>query len=308
MINIIKYESGANFVSDNQEFLDKNKYMATFFYYDAKIINKIDENNYLLKVVDDNKKLLAMKVEPYDLMLYGNYECLDFLINYLKDNYHSYNKVLCSTEIGDKLVDSHNYKLKIGMDFMETTNVSEKSCSDICIASKDDADSLAAYCNDFLVECGLDGKTTKEDIIKNINKFRLIKVNGEIVSFAKMSEPSDGAIRISYVYTKPSFRGMGYARKVVNSIKNEIIEKGFIAALNVDRANPISNHLYSSLGFKKIFSQGIYEYDKYKVAPVKKSKRNYNSKNLSGEDIDLLRDNKKKSENRSICDTHEDGA
>ena len=308
MINIIKYESGANFISDNQEFLDKNKYMATFFYYDAKIINKIDENNYLLKVVDDNKKLLAMKVEPYDLMLYGNYECLDFLINYLKDNYHSYNKVLCSTEIGDKLVDSHNYKLKIGMDFMEATNVSEKSCSDICIASKDDADSLAAYCNDFLVECGLDGKITKEDILKNINKFRLIKVNGEIVSFAKMSEPSDGAIRISSVYTKPSFRGMGYARKVVNSIKNEIIEKGFIATLNVDRANPISNHLYSSLGFKKIFSQGIYEYDKYKVAPVKKSKRNYNSKNLSGEDIDLLRDNKKKKENRSICDTHEDGA
>ena len=308
MINIIKYESGANFISDNQEFLDKNKYMATFFYYDAKIINKIDENNYLLKVVDDNKKLLAMKVEPYDLMLYGNYECLDFLINYLKVNNYSFDKVLCSMEIGDKLVSNHNFKLKIGMDFMEATKVTEKSCSDVCAATLDDVDSLIKFMNDFLKECGLDDKTTKEIIIKNINAFRLIKINGEIVSFAKMSTPTDNAIRISYVYTNPVFRGLGYARRVVNCIKNEIIGKGFIATLNVDRANPISNHLYSSLGFEKVFSQGIYEYDKYKVAPVKKSKRNYNSKNLSGEDIDLLRDNKKKNENRSICDIHEDGA
>ena len=30
------------------------------------------------------------------------------------------------------------------------------------------------------------------------------------------------------------------------------------AVLNVDRKNPVSNHLYTSLGFKKIFSQGVF--------------------------------------------------
>ena len=59
--------------------------------------------------------------------------------------------------------------------------------------------------------------------------------------------------------TKPEYRGMGYARKLVNYAKNEIIAQGKIATLNVDKKNPISNHLYSSLGFKKVFSQGIYK-------------------------------------------------
>ena len=27
---------------------------------------------------------------------------------------------------------------------------------------------------------------------------------------------------------------------------------------NVDQLNPISNHIYASLGFKKVFSQGVY--------------------------------------------------
>ena len=31
-----------------------------------------------------------------------------------------------------------------------------------------------------------------------------------------------------------------------------------VATLNVDKKNPISNHLYASLGFKKLFSQGVY--------------------------------------------------
>lgn len=308
MINIIKYESGTDFINDNREFIDENKYMATFFYYDAKIINSVDQNNYIFKVVNDNHKLLAMKVEPYDLMLYGSYECVDAIINYLKNNNYSFNKVLCSTEIGDKLVNNHNFKLKIGMDFMKATMVSEESCSNVIQASKEDVDSLVKYCSDFLKECRVDGIVNKENILKYINSFRLIKINGEIVSFAKMGEPSDGAIRISYVYTNPSFRGMGYARKVVNYVKNEIIENGYVATLNVDRANPISNHIYSSLGFNMVFSQGEYEIDKYKVAPINKTKKKYNTHQLSGEDIDLLRDNRRTKEHKSICDTHEDGA
>lgn len=48
--------------------------------------------------------------------------------------------------------------------------------------------------------------------------------------------------------------------------------------------------------------------DKYRVNPIKKKKSRVVKKQLSGEDIDLLNDNKSKKEKRSICDTHEDGA
>lgn len=256
---IKEYINGQEFIKENSDFLDINKYMSTFFYMDAKLLNDVNKDNYVFRVVENQNKLLALKVEPYDLMLYGNKECTYTLFKYLKDNNYSFNKVLCSIDIGDELIKNHNFKIKIGMDFMEATTISEKSCNGVGIPSLDDVDELVKYMNDFLNECGIDNKVIKDDIIKIIKKFRVIKIDNDIVSFAKMSEAIDGAVRISYVYTNPKYRGLGYARKVVNNIKNEIIENGYLATLNVDRANPISNHIYSSLGFKKVFSQGEYE-------------------------------------------------
>lgn len=49
--------------------------------------------------------------------------------------------------------------------------------------------------------------------------------------------------------------------------------------------------------------------DKYRVKPVKVTKkRNSIKSNLTGEDIDLLNDNKERKTKTSICDIHEDGA
>ena len=63
---------------------------------------------------------------------------------------------------------------------------------------------------------------------------------------------------ILLIYTKKEYRGLKYARMVVNTLKNEIISMGYKATLNVDEKNPISYHLYTSLGFKRMFSQAIY--------------------------------------------------
>ena len=66
----------------------------------------------------------------------------------------------------------------------------------------------------------------------------------------------NGSMRITNVYTRGIYRGKGYARKVVNTIKNEILAAGKTATLNVDRRNPVTNHLYRALGFKPVFAQG----------------------------------------------------
>ncbi len=75
---------------------------------------------------------------------------------------------------------------------------------------------------------------------------------------AAYSYDTDNSCRITHVYTIKECRENGFARTVVNTLKNEILNIGKIATLNVDQANPISNHLYETLGFKKIYSQGIY--------------------------------------------------
>lgn len=48
--------------------------------------------------------------------------------------------------------------------------------------------------------------------------------------------------------------------------------------------------------------------DKYRVNPVKRNKKTHLNKQLTGEDIDLLNDNRRPKTSKSICDTHEDGA
>ena len=83
---IKRYDDGKTFIIDNFTFLDENKYLSVFFYFDAVLLIKTDSNNYAIKVEEDNKKLLALKVEPYNLLLYGDKECLKELLNYLNEN------------------------------------------------------------------------------------------------------------------------------------------------------------------------------------------------------------------------------
>lgn len=110
----------------------------------------------------------------------------------------------------------------------------------------------------FLVECNLQDKPNREAMRRSIGGFRVIRADGKIVSVGKAVRDIGESMRITNVYTREAYRGKGYARKVVNTIKNEILTAGKTAALNVDRRNPVTNHLYRALGFEPIFAQGEY--------------------------------------------------
>ena len=255
---IKEYQNGIDFLNENLAFLNQNKYMSAFFILDAKLINEISSNNYIIKVEDDNHILLALKLEPYNLLLYGSPLLLKELLNYLDKKTYHHEFIMCSTMIGDLLENEYQYTKSIGMDFMEATIKTMPSCE--CLKGElSDKELLFKYLCDFIFEVGLSDKLNKDIVEKDLDSFRLIKVNGEIATFGKMSKSTNDDIKIAYVYTVPKYRGLGLAKKLVNAMKNEIIDQGKIATLYVDQKNPISNHLYSSLGFKKVFSQGIYE-------------------------------------------------
>ena len=108
----------------------------------------------------------------------------------------------------------------------------------------------------FVSDCGLLDKPEKEPFRKILDSFRIIRADGKIVSMARIAPATQDDLRLVLVYTRNEYRGKGYARKVVNSAKNEILTSGKRATLNVDRKNPVSYHLYLSLGFERMFSQG----------------------------------------------------
>ena len=261
---ITNYPNGEALIKDNKEFLDENKYMSTFFYLDAPFLKESNKKNYALKVSSDNKKLLVIKVEPYYVLLYGSKDLLKDLLIYLKENDLDINGFYVPMDIGEEILKLSNKALGkefcrlIGMDFMECKEVTEPSSSEVEIPSEKDATELLECYINFVKDCGLNDVTTMEHILNRLPNLRVLRRDGKIVSFCGKSPDSDNSLRISAVYTRPEYRGQGLARKVVNYVKNEILEEGKVATLNVDQANPISNHLYSSLGFKKVHSSGIY--------------------------------------------------
>ena len=261
---IVEYSNGEAFIKENSSFLNENRYLSAFFYIDAPLLTKCDKKNYVFKVSSNNKTLLALKVEPYNLLLYGEKECLEELLLFLKNNNFEVDGVNCSTIIGDALLAvsekilGKTYKLLIGMDFMEAKEISEESSEDVIVPTTDDVKEIYQCMINFFNDCGLPDKPNMEKIRDTISSFRIIRMDNKIVSLSKKSPDTDVSIRVVTVYTRPEYRNRGLARKVVNYVKNEIINEGKIATLNVDQANPVSYHLYTSLGFKKVLSQGVY--------------------------------------------------
>lgn len=253
------YKNGINFINENKDILDTNPYLSVFFYMDSKELNKIDNKNYAIKSKIDNKVLLGIKVEPFSLVLFGNTECTHELFNYINLNKLESNMIICEDCVGNQLIKNHNYDLFIGMDFMECKDKTLKTDESVLKATLDDLNQIYELSFQFFKDCGLPDIPSKEKLKDTINHFSIIKEDGIIVSMASYAKDTDKSLRVTHVYTLPNKRGKGYAKKIVNAIKNEIIDMGFTATLNVDKNNPISYHIYESLGFKKVFTQGIYK-------------------------------------------------
>ncbi len=260
------YEDGSSFYLDNKDFLLTNIHTEVFFRFDAPLLKKANKDEYALKVYNDKSRLVALLKEPFNILLYGDSSLAGELIDFLINNQYKIKGYLAPTELGEAFMaelGKRNIKshLDLGMDFMEARVKLLPSSEEVEVAKEDDVDEILNMAVSFFNDCGLSDEVTKEKILKAIDGFRIIREDGKIVSMAKMSASSSEDMRISFVYTRNEYRGKGYAKKICTNIVNEIIDKGFYATLNVDKKNPISNHIYSSIGFKKTFSQGVFLID-----------------------------------------------
>ena len=84
---IVSYQTGMEFLQDNQEYLQTNPYLSTFFTLDALLLKQADKINYALRCEQGDKRLLALKIEPYNLLLFGEEACVPELLRFLKSYY-----------------------------------------------------------------------------------------------------------------------------------------------------------------------------------------------------------------------------
>lgn len=73
------------------------------------------------------------------------------------------------------------------------------------------------------------------------------------VSFACGSQSLPSAARIGPVYTPPEYRRKGYATACVAALSQQLLDQGCHSCfLFTDLANPTSNHIYQTLGYRPI--------------------------------------------------------
>lgn len=257
------YSDGNTFYEENKAFLLSDKYSEPFFRFDSPLLAQTGREEYALRVSEGDSFLLALLVDPYNILLSGDASLAEELVCFLASNGYRIKDYQCSLELGEKLVEcfrreGFDFRLLLGMDFMEAREKTAEPSEPVEHATEKDVDELYEIIWNFIHDCGLNDVARKERIREKLDTYRVLRRDGRIVSIAKVHDWTDTDSKITSVYTRDEYRNRGLARIVVGNALNEIIESGKTAVLNVDMKNPISNHLYASLGFRKIFSQGVF--------------------------------------------------
>ena len=145
--------------------------------------------------------------------------------------------------------------------------------------------------------------------------YSMVTMDEAFIGNIELMDATDKVAELGIAITK-DMQDKGYGKEAIRRLidyafKEIKLDRLF---LKVYKDNSRAIHVYQECGFKeyKHDDKDIYmeliNIDKYRVNPVKVSKKKSHKKELSGEDIDLLRDNRNIKKNKSICDTHEDGA
>lgn len=257
------YTNGIDFYEENKTILLTNEYTEPFFRLDYPLLTKAGKDEYAIRVQEGNACLLALCVEPYSILLHGDKSLASELVLFLTSNGYRIKDYLCSIELGQAMIPlfqskGFDFHLSLGMDFMEADRKTSEPLNAVVHPTADDVDQLFEMTCNFIKDCGLTDIAKKERILENLENYRILKIDGKIASMIKIQEWTDRATKISMVYTRNEYRNQGCARAIVSYALNEIVDSKKVATLNVDQKNPISYHLYSSMGFRKIFSQGVF--------------------------------------------------
>ncbi|HWD66281.1 MAG TPA: GNAT family N-acetyltransferase [Solirubrobacteraceae bacterium] len=121
------------------------------------------------------------------------------------------------------------------------------------LATARDRDVLVGWDRQFAIETGLGTGENAERMvdIRIAARRQMVWEDGGVpVSTVGFNPEVAGTVRVGPVYTPPELRGQGYATAAVASASQMLLERGAERCmLFTDLANPISNHIYASVGY-----------------------------------------------------------
>lgn len=109
------------------------------------------------------------------------------------------------------------------------------------------------FCKDANLPISMDEADTKAGEL--IRKGRLVgwEIEGEIVSMANASRPTERNINVNFVYTPIKHRKKGYASDCVAALSQMMLDQGYqTTSLYTDLSNSTSNKIYQEIGYELV--------------------------------------------------------
>lgn len=255
------YSNGEQFLEENEKYLKINKkiYIETaFFFVNAQKYKNLDQKNYAFQFKDKDDLLLILKIESYNMLLFGSKNLCGFAAKCIADLNLSVESVFgeetCIKEFLNcyQALRKGTFTLQHSMKIMVLEKLLFQPNELVFQCGKEDLNALATcYCS-FQKEIfhqELKISQALEIIKGKESTYFAIKKDGNIVSIAAKTRDYPSICAISYVFTLPDFRNHGYAKQVVSKVCENILAEGKTPYLFVDATNPISNQLYFNMGF-----------------------------------------------------------
>lgn len=253
------YPNGEQFIAENADIFRQFPLETVFFEANAKYMSQTNNNNFLLKLANGNKYLLAVHNGDHPMVIFGNNELCSELARDVLQLQLSFNQILgdmptCEAFLAEyEHLTGVTHRIKYAMEIMQCKRLLTKENLDgVEIPTEKDVDELAQMMLNFHGDALGENVTftdMQREAMECLHNFVVVRHNGQIVSCACMKRATDYLASISNVFTRVEYRGKGFACRAVTYLTKRILDSGKLPYLFVDTKNPISNHLYTKIGY-----------------------------------------------------------
>ena len=107
------------------------------------------------------------------------------------------------------------------------------------------------FCEDVNLPITMDEADAKADELIRRGKLMGWEIEGEVVSMANATRPTETNITVNFVYTPIKHRKKGFASDCVAALTQMMLDQGYqTTSLYTDLSNPTSNKIYQEIGYE----------------------------------------------------------
>ncbi|MFX1285311.1 MAG: GNAT family N-acetyltransferase [Promethearchaeota archaeon] len=231
----------------------------------------------LISIADDNVlKLISIRTPPYNQLISYTEDLatIPSLVEELSNKIPDIPGILGfkdgALKFGQLWAKRHGKKLHLDMNEriyqLEEVNSKTLGSHEFVPATRRDKPLILEWMRAFVKEA-VPNQPPEEPTItqKRIDQaierrmIYFLKVNNKIVSMARKAGTTPNGQTINAVYTPPKHRRHGYGTEVVAKLSQNILDEGkTYCFLFTDLANPTSNKIYQTVGYKPIIDVDVY--------------------------------------------------